>query len=132
MLTFSMLTFSTAGRKTSVEKNVSKKNPEFQRDSGIRDIKKCSLRIFLPAVVTTASTATFATGLGFFHHNRPALQVRIVQFLDGSLGFIVIVHFHETESSGTAGEFVHNNFGGAYLSKCFECFPQIIILGVEA
>lgn len=44
----------------------------------------------------------------FLNDDSPALQFSIVQCFNSIQCLFIIIHFNEAETSGTAGEFIHN------------------------
>src|SRR5277367_1460475 len=66
------------------------------------------------SAAATAAVATRAFGSWFCYRysDVTSFEILLVKLANGSLTFVIVLHFHETETSGFSGEFVGNNFGG--------------------
>src|SRR4051794_4884537 len=82
------------------------------------------------AAATTAATATGAAifaGPSFVDGQLTAVDVLVVQRLDGRLGLIGATHLHETEALGAAGVAVDDDLNGLDCSMRAE---QVLQIGV--
>jgi len=64
--------------------------------------------------------STFFAGTGDIHREGATFHFMTVEFFHGFLGFVAIRHRNECETTGTAGEFVEDDFNdtdGANLAK---------------
>ncbi len=78
------------------------------------------------AAATAATTATIAAVFGFLNDDGPAVQLGVVQVIDRISCFIIIGHFHEAETFGAAGEFIHDNLYGIHLSEFLERVLKVL------
>src|SRR5436190_10409713 len=94
---------------------------------------------FAVTAAAVAAEAAAATGTWFFffwlsfhHTDSSAFYYAIVQFSNCFIGSFCIWHFHETESTAFASEFVCDYFSGRNFAIFCKKFSKVFILYVEA
>ena len=84
----------------------------------------------ITAAVAAATAAAWAI-FSFFHHNGAAIEFRFIEIGNCGPCFVIIRHFHETETFRAVGGMVHNDLSRTYLAKRFEGRAQIVAFGFE-
>ena len=80
---------------------------------------------------TEVATRTFFARTGFIDGERTAVEFFAIELRDGSVGFFLRSHFHERETAGLVGEFVHDQFAFSDRTGLFEQVEDIAFGGIE-
>jgi hypothetical protein len=134
---------SALHQKTRNSYRTKKTNPGLRLSAKARDRLLSSFKLVLPAASAAASTSTAAevvtssaaavfSRFCFFDYDGTAIQLRFVEFTNGSHGFAIVIHFDKAEAFRAARELVLDYIGGRNRTKSLEGFSQILASSVEA
>jgi hypothetical protein len=82
------------------------------------------------ATATTAATAPLIPRLGFIHRQRSATEVGTVEGRDCTIGFAVIFHFDEAESTRAPCLTVHDHLGPGDFPVLLKEVVQVVLRGI--
>src|SRR5262249_50657506 len=79
------------------------------------------------AAATAAATAAFGPRLGLVDRQRATVAILAVEGLDGRLGLLLGLHFHEAEALGSPRVPVHADLGRLHGAVRLEQLRQFVV-----